>query len=863
MTADQRPVGPDFATLVRQRRRAAGLTQAELANLAGLAVRTVREVESGRTSRPQRTTAVLLADAFGLAGEERAGFLGAARGRGASSPVPRPRVALVPRRVALPPAPTLVGREAELARLAELVADPGDGGPLTLVGVAGAGKTVLALAIAHQLVDRFPGGVAAAVVGAGSIESTIAKAAGNLAPREGPALLVIDAVDRAPGAVRAALAQLPPAVQVLATGRAPLGVPGEHLWPVPPLAVPPAGEPADLAEVAHYPAAALFLDRLARVRTEPPRPDEVPALVGLVRRLGGLPLAIELAAVEGRLLRLPEILQRYGDRVLDLGGEQSLRAAMAGSYQLLSPADQRALRWLAGFRDRWSMELAEQLLAAMHRSTGAAAGGPAAELTVAAEDPVPLLHRLVNLGLVAVRDSREHRFRLPAPVRDFATEQAERLGELPQIRRAHAVVIAGLVERVAPGLAGPGRPVAAARLDTVASEIWAALNHAANDDPQTALRLAAQLSRWWRFRGWDVVGRRWLRRLLDDPRTAGVDPVVRAWAMVGMARLACEHGAGADERPAAEAALAEFQRCEEIAGELVARRCLSMACLAAGRYDEARRHCLALLAAASRYGRLRDAAVAQLGLTWHELRAGNLDAARRRLAAADRLAGQADDRRLRLLATASTAEVARLAGRYEESVAIGHRVLLRLDELGDRGHRRRLLATIGQALAALGRVAEAERVIARLRADGAPAAPTGAGATVGGGVEPAAAGTAAVGAPAEAAAAMVEARLALARGEVETAVEWFTAAATELRGGHRPAASDHSGTEDAADHSGDEPGDGDHSGRRELVEVLVELAGCYRRLGDEPRRERVLAELARVCEEGGFALLPAERDRLG
>src|SRR5690606_774155 len=125
----------------------------------------------------------------------------------------------------------------------------------TLVGVAGAGKTVLALAIAHQLVDRFPGGVAAAVVGAGSIESTIAKAAGNLAPREGPALLVIDAVDRAPGAVRAALAQLPPAVQVLATGRAPLGVPGEHLWPVPPLAVPPAGEPADLAEVAHYPAA--------------------------------------------------------------------------------------------------------------------------------------------------------------------------------------------------------------------------------------------------------------------------------------------------------------------------------------------------------------------------------------------------------------------------------------------------------------------------------------------------------------------------------------------------------------------------------------------------------------------------------
>jgi predicted ATPase/DNA-binding XRE family transcriptional regulator len=837
MTADRLAGGPGFAALLRQRRRAAGLTQAELAGLAGLAVRTVREVESGRTTKPQRTTAVLLADALGLTGEERAGFLGAARGQGASSPVPRPRVAAVPRRVSLPPAPappgagagqTLWGRDTDVARLAELVTDPGDRGPLALVGVAGVGKSALAFAVAHEVVDRFSGGVAAVVIDHDSTESEVVDAVVNgLASRSGElALLVMDAVDRAPHQVRAALAQLPSTVQVMTTGRARLGVPGEQVWPVPPLAVPPAGELADLAEVAQYPAAALFLDRLARVRTEPPAADEVPALVGLVRRLGGLPLAIELAAAHGRLLRLPEILQRYGDRALDLGDDPTLREAMAGSYRLLSPAEQRALRWLAAFRDQWSVELAEQLLAT--------AGGPAVD------DPVPLLDRLVSLGLVEVRDSRENRFRLLEPVRDFATEQAEQHGELVPARRAHAVVITRLVARIAPALAGPGRSAAAARLDALASEVWAALNHAANDDSQTALRLAAHLPRWWRFRGRDVVGRQWLRRLLADPRTAGADPAMRAWAMVGLARLAAEHGAGADERPAAEAALAEFRRLDELSGELAARRVLSIVCLADGRYDEAREHCLAVLAVANRHGRTRDAAVAQLGLTWHEIRGGDLAAARRRLAATDRLAAQADDRRLRLLATAHSAEVARLAGRYEEAVAIGRRVVVRLGELGDRGHRRRALATVGQALAALARVADAERVLARLRADDEVRRPVATGeADDAGPPRP-------LGPAAEAMCAMIEARLAMVRGEAVVAAEWFTAAATALRGAGS-----------------------DHSSRRDLVEALVELAACLGELANEPpagpavqRRGEVVAELERVCREGGFALLERERSLL-
>ena len=781
--------GWDFGALLRQRRRAAGLTQAELARRAGLAVRTVRDMERGRTTRPQRTSGVLLADALGLAGEERTGFLGAARGEA-------PPPAVVPHPRAGPGGAggdRLWGREAEVAQLAEVVG--GSGRPLALVGPAGVGKTALAGAVARRVAGRFPGGVSWLAVDPHGTAAGIRELAGagrevGAGPAPEPVLLVLDGVEQAPAEVRAALARLPaPVVGVLTTGRAPLGVPGERVWPVPPLALPPAGAGSDLAEVAGYPAVALFLDRLGRVRPRPLAGDEVPALVGLVRRLGGLPLALELAAAQGRSLRLPEILQRYGHRVLDLAGDdgRTLRAAVAGSYRLLGPVEQRALRQLAGFRNWWSLELAEQLLAEAGRSTGT--------------DPVPVLDRLVSFGLVGTREGRELRFRLLDVVRDFAAEQARRLGELATIRRAHAVVVARLVTRITGPLAGPGRPAAAYRLDDVGSEVWAALSHAANDDPPTALRLAAGLPRWWRSRGWEVAGQVWLRRLLADPRTAAADPVDRAWAMVGLARLALAGGDAKAERPVAEAALAEFRRLREVGGELAAAGLLSGLCRTAGRYEEARGYALEVLAVASRHGRARDAASAQLSLAWHEVRRGDLPAARRRLGLADRLAVQAGEYRLRVLAAGQLAELARLAGRYQEAVGTGRRVLARLDGPADLRHRSRVLGTVGRSLAALGRLADAERVLARLR--GAEPARSVAGVC-----------------------AAIEAQLAGARGDRPAAVERLAVAAGAFRDGGEP---------------------------RDLVEVLVELAGQL----DQPGP--ALAELDRLCRAGSVVLLERER----
>ncbi|MEV4350867.1 helix-turn-helix domain-containing protein, partial [Actinoplanes sp. NPDC049596] len=510
--------GSGFAAVLRRHRLRAKLTQEELAARAAIGVRTVRDLERGRASRPQRTTAELLAAALGLAGADRETFLAAARGQSPEEPPPTGFLRVLQ-------TVELIGRDDDIDELSRLLSDPDGPRGLTLVGIAGVGKTSLAFVVARRVARAYPGGVAGVVITDGS---TVGEMLGSIAAEFGvgrpddlrdklggrPALLFADAVERSPEAAAESLGRLLerlPELRFIATGRHPVGLRAERVRPVVPLTAPPPGTANALPEVAAYPAVGLFLQRLGRELEA----DEVPALTALVRRLGGLPLAIELAAARGRVLTVPEILDRYGDRVLDLDRPGSglparetvvsLREAVAASYRLLNADEQRALRRLAMFRYRWSIELAEQLI-----DDGRA-------------DVVHLLDRLLELGLLSVRGRRAYRFRLLDVVRDFAAERAAAEGELTEARRRHAMALADLAQRTAPDLIGVRLAEAADRLDSVAGDLGTALAFAAGEDPHTALRIAAALPRWWRFRGRDVTGH---RRLLSHqrPGSAGAGP---------------------------------------------------------------------------------------------------------------------------------------------------------------------------------------------------------------------------------------------------------------------------------------------------------------------------------------------------
>ncbi|AEV81049.1 Disease resistance protein RPS5 [Actinoplanes sp. SE50] len=433
-----------FGALLRELRRRAGLTQEELAVRAAIGVRTVRDLERGRAARPQRTTADLLARALGLAGADHDGFLAAARSRPAGTPFLRSA-----------PTDDLIGRDTDIAELTASLADPAGPRGVTLVGAAGVGKTSLAAVVARRLAGAYPGGVAGVAVadgvtaaeltggllagfGVSRPEELAGPGAARVAePGGAPVLLFVDALDRAPSVAAEVLAELlaeVPQLRFLATGRAAAGLDGERVRTVLPLAMPPGGSvTGTVGELMTYPAIGLFLERLGRVRRSHLAPDELVPLVALVRRLGGVPLAIELAAARGRVLTVPEILASYAEAPVTHPasaepGVIALPVVVGETYRLLAPAEQRALRLLATFRQRWSRESAEALL-----TTSDNPGG----------EVVHLLDRLVALGLLNVSGDPGVRFRLPSAVRDYALARAAVEGELADDRFRHAGAPAG------------------------------------------------------------------------------------------------------------------------------------------------------------------------------------------------------------------------------------------------------------------------------------------------------------------------------------------------------------------------------------------------------------------------------------
>ncbi|SBT88424.1 Predicted ATPase [Streptomyces sp. DI166] len=422
---------------------------------------------------------------------------------------------------------SFVGRRDESADVRRLLSE---GRLVTLTGPGGVGKTRLASHVAKQVARTFTHGVwlvqLAALSDEAFVPHAVADALGVRNETGRPALdvlvehlrgrallLVLDNCEhvlRSCALLAQTLLAATEGVRVLATSRHRLGLAGEQLYVVPPLPAP-GPEELDASAVEHYPALRLFADRAAAV---------VPgfivgegnqhAVARLCRRLDGLPLAIELAAVRVRALGVEQLVARLDDRYHLLTGgspasaprHRTLRSAVDWSHELCTPQEQLVWAWLSVFVGGFDLAAAE-----------AVCGGEG----LGATDVLDAVAGLVDKS-VLVREERggQVRYRLLVSLRDYGLEKLAEIGEVTVTRRRHRDYFARLATAYEAGWFGPDQVLVTERLRLDQDDFRAALDFCLTTpgEAQAGLRLAATLWFHWVAGGSWGEGRHWLDRAL-------------------------------------------------------------------------------------------------------------------------------------------------------------------------------------------------------------------------------------------------------------------------------------------------------------------------------------------------------------
>jgi predicted ATPase/DNA-binding CsgD family transcriptional regulator len=498
---------------------------------------------------------------------------------------------------------SFVGRQRDLEELARLL---GDVRALTLCGPGGIGKSRLALRLACEVVPGFPDGAwlaeladtpdpglvpgrVAAVLGIREeldrpLAETLAEAL-----RSRRLLLILDTcehvVDSCAALVQRLLAACP-GLRVIATSREPLRVRGETVWRVPPLELPGPADHLGVAELARHEAIRLFADRAAAARSGfVLDAANAAAVLRLCRTLDGVPLAIELAAARVGALSVEQIAARIADRfgLLASGDrtapprQQTLRAAVDWSYELLTEPERVLLRRLAVFSG-WNLEMAEQVCA---------------DEAIPADRVLDLLAALIDKSLVTLDGEVEGdaRYRLLDTIKEYAADRLNSSGEGPVIRLRHREYLLRMVESIVSRAFVRGDPPWPERA-SLYRKAWAerANFRAAlslcleRGDAEEGLRLCSALRGPWLAYGDLAEGAGWLDRFLELRGEAA--PAVRVRALTLRADLAFEQQ---DFLLAAKRArdTVELCRVSGTPGAAGALRILALVSFRAGGYEEA------------------------------------------------------------------------------------------------------------------------------------------------------------------------------------------------------------------------------------------------------------------------------------
>jgi predicted ATPase/class 3 adenylate cyclase len=456
----------------------------------------------------------------------------------------------------LPLQPTpLIGREKEVSEVCDLL-----GGEethlLTLTGPGGIGKTRVALQAAADLLEDFTDGAffvpLATLTEAELFFSAVAETLGVKETAEQPLdetlkdylserrlLLLLDNFEQVLEAAPSVTELLAgaPGLKVLATSRAPLGLYGEHEFPVPPLSMPDLKRPPLLERLTHYEAVRLFLERAQAVKPDFKVTNEsAPAVAEICVRLDGLPLAIELAAARIKMLPPKAMLQRLSSRLKLLTGgardlperQRTLRATIEWSFALLDEGEQLLFGRLAVFSGGRTLEAIEAICDAE------------GDLPVEVFEGVS---SLVDKSLLRQEEgpNGEPRFVMLETVHEFAREKLHGSGETEEIKRTHAEYFLTLAEEANPQLRGPDQLQWLESLEAEHDNMRAALSWALErKEAEVALRLGDALWVFWSIRGYQSEGRRWLEAALAIEGRGSRE--WRPMALAGVGMLASEQG---------------------------------------------------------------------------------------------------------------------------------------------------------------------------------------------------------------------------------------------------------------------------------------------------------------------------------
>lgn len=691
-----------FGEWLKRRRKAAGLTQVQLARQISCSTSALKKLEA-EERRPSAQIAERLAQIFHIAPDERSAFLRFSRGDWQSAP--STTIATTPWRVSTPatrsnlPATTtsLIGREKEINGVHSYLLSA-DIRLVTLIGPPGIGKTRLSLASGRALLPDFPDGVffipLAPLEDPNLIVPVLVQTLGYVKAGKLPAyqqlvqaigdkqvLLVIDNCEHLIEDVAPLLAEILsacPWLKILATSREPLRIPGEWLYPVPTLTLPASNSHPDIEAAANFSALTLFSERARAARSDfTLNDDNIQSVTAICTQLDGLPLAIELIAARVRLLSPQALLERLsGEFVLSADGmravpvrQKTLYNAIGWSYALLSAEEQQLFAYLAVFTGGFTLEAAESIFSVKFSDKSISA------LITSLSDKSLLRQSLDARG--------DPRLLMLVTIRQFALDRLRRAASEAEARDWHLAYFLDLAEQAETQRKGAGQLLWLNRLETEHYNLIAALQWALeNENAEVAARLAGSLGEFWAIRGYLIDGRYWLDKVLIYEQKLSTPLLAKLFVAAGRVAFERADFIGAKQYYIRSLALWRETGQTEWIAELLTR--LGRSVRQEGDYANAVTYYEESLALNRQLGDKSGVALALNSLGYVAQLLGDYVQAKAYAEESLTIRRQLDERRGIAASLNALAEVARLQGEHERAQQLYEECLSLCRELGDR-----------------------------------------------------------------------------------------------------------------------------------------------------------------------------------